>query len=151
MSTSNSRPFLVVAVGGLAVFALAAAWSPARTAPAPEGWKLPQKKLEELKKQLPKLLQDEALAGWLPGAEVRLVRQVGPEEAKVRVLVPHRDDKGRRHHVNEKYLIIHLRFHDGRWTTTKHEASRPGDATQGILLNLAAHRLMDLIDEATEK
>jgi CheY-like chemotaxis protein len=80
---------------GLAALALAAAWFPARTVVlAPEGWMLPRKKLDELKKQLPTVLQDEALAKWLQGAKVRLVRLVGPAEAKVRVLVPGLDGYG---------------------------------------------------------
>jgi hypothetical protein len=48
-------------------------------------------------------------------------------------------------------LVVCLPFHEGRWTTTGHEGSRPGDATQGRPLDLAARRLMDLIDQAAER
>jgi hypothetical protein len=144
MSTSSRRPFLEVAVVGLAVFVLAAAWFPARTAPAPEGWKLPRKKLEELKKQLPGILEDRKLWELLrnepkrKNPEVRLTRQVGPEEAKVRFL------------FGSHYVVIYLRFYDGRWTTTRFEGSWPNDAHHHFL-NVIAHRLMELIDQATEK
>jgi hypothetical protein len=150
MSTSTRRPSLVVAVG-LAVLALAAARFPAWTAaPAPEGGRLPQSKLDELKKQLPTILQDEGVAPWLRGAEVRLVRQVGPEEVKVRVVAPIRDGQGRRLYIKDNYVIVRLRFYDGRWTTAGFEPSWPNDAAHEYL-NIIAHRLMDLIDEATER
>src|SRR5262245_27307121 len=127
MSTSTRRPSLPAAAAGLAVLALAAAWLPARTAaPAPENWKLPQKKLDELKKRLPTILRDEGLASWFRDAEVRLVRLVGPEEAKVRVVAPRRDGQGRRLYHEDNYVIVRLRFFDGRWTTAGFEGSWAG-------------------------
>jgi hypothetical protein len=142
------RTFLVAGLAGLTL-----SWVclPTRTAPVPESRKLPQKKLDELKKQLPTLLQDESLkAIWNQGAEVRLVRLVGPAEAKVRILVPFRDNMGQRRYLDEMYLLIYLHFYNDRWTTTRFEGSWPNEA-KNYSANVFAHRVMDLIDEATEK
>jgi hypothetical protein len=144
-------PFAVAVFACLAALALAAAWFPAgKAAPAPENWKLPQKKLEELTKQLPKILQDEALAKWLKDMEIRLVRLVGPEEAKVRVRVSGGVIQGQRHYLGDRYLVVRLRFYDGRWTTAGFERSWPDDNANAHLTVLI-HRFMDLIDEATER
>src|SRR5262249_3646284 len=125
----------------LPIALLAAAAACAAGAPAPDPGRLPRARFEALKKRLPRLVE-----GWLkerwarevsaravgkPGysSEVRLARLVGPAEAKVTVLL-HLSSGGRRVAWGDQVLTVHLRYYEGRWTSTGFDASWPAANTE---------------------
>jgi hypothetical protein len=100
-------------------------------APAPESSMGARQKLEVLRKRLPsvveKWLKDELSLYWLPKTwtckpEVRLVRRVGPERAKVVICFKTFDEKGARQTNGNLLLNVFLNFHDGCWTTESFES-----------------------------
>jgi hypothetical protein len=90
---------------------------------------------------------------WLPhwcscNSEVRLLRRVGSDRAKLVILFEAFDDKGARAQNWDVLLTVFLSYHDGYWTTERFEAARRGERTA---LGQSFAFLMLAIDEATEK
>jgi hypothetical protein len=98
--------------------------------------------LEELKKRLPGVVAAWAKEHWYKDAvKVRLVRQIGPDEAKITLQC----------HYQPKYyelLTIYLRYYGGHWTTTRFDATWDAKDTHA---NKAVRFLMLAIDESGGK
>jgi hypothetical protein len=117
-----------------------------------------KEKLEALKKRLPDLADDWLkkrphdgwlLDGWTCKPELRLVRQVSPDRAKVVILFAMYDKKGAPWPVQDLLLTIFLSYYDGHWTIERSEvAGRLNDA-RAVRPTFAF--LMLVIDEAAEK
>ncbi len=127
------------------------------SAPAPDRDRLPKQKLEALKKRLPNLvgdwLKEKGNVTWLARSatcnpELRVLRRVGPDRAKVAILFEAFDDKGAREVNWDVLLTIFLSYQDGCWTTDRFEAARRG---QKAGLGESFAFLMLAIDEAAEK
>jgi hypothetical protein len=114
-------------------------------APAPDRAK---EKLEAMKNKLPEVVTkwgevNAPKFGRRQQAKLRLVRQVGPTEAKVNVLVWSEQSGD----LDGVAVTIFLRYYQDSWTTTRYEGDwgdAPGAAN-------AARVLMLLIDELGEK
>jgi len=128
---------------------------PIEAAPAPDRDRLLKQKLEALKKRLPDLVSDWLKKGgktpdWLPevctcNSEVRLLRRVGSDRAKLVILFEAFNDTGTRLRHWDVLLTVFLSFQDGCWTTERFEAARRGEkATLGQCFAF----LMLAIDEA---
>lgn len=135
---------------------------PVRGAPIPESSRLPRQKLDALAKRLPKVLEDkdwqEHLAalgkilvskiGPITGfgnLEVKLVRRIGPAEAKIRLRLPAKGSRGKQLPTEDIWWVIHLRYYDGLWTTTSVDSSLAPNFAGAAG---AGHYLMHLLDEA---
>ena len=128
-------------------------------APAPAPGLKAKEQLEALKKRLPSILGDWLKENnqhfswmgtdWTYKPEVRLLRRVGPERAKVAILFTAADADGRRDSDRDVLLTIFLAYQDGCWTTEQFEVNirnfgvRPPRTTFAFL--------MLAIDEAAEK
>jgi hypothetical protein len=109
--------FLAVALSAL---------PPAGAAPAPTDGGA-RRKLQDLKKRLPRIVGAWAKARWYGRAavEVKSVHLVGPSEAKVNLFsrdigkgAPMPPDSDR-----DEVFTIYLRYYDGQWTAGRFEAS----------------------------
>ena len=125
--------------------------------PAPDPGRLPKQRLDALKKRLPALVDDWSKKreniGWLPNqgackAELRVMRQVGPDRAKVVILFEAFDRTGERAVNYDVLLTVFLSYHDGFWTTERFEAL---NHVNGEALRTIFAFLMLVIDEAAEK
>jgi hypothetical protein len=126
-------------------------------APAPDRDRLPKQKLEALKKRLPDLVNDwlqmKEYDHWLPRninckPELRVLRRVGPDRAKMVILFAAFDGKGAPVHGYDMLLTVFLSYQDSCWTTKRYE-------TAMRYKEIAGHQtfafLMLAIDEAAEK
>ncbi|HTU22221.1 MAG TPA: hypothetical protein VMG10_29550 [Gemmataceae bacterium] len=129
------------------------------SAPAPVRGLKAKEQLEALKKRLRNFLADWMKeknqhfdwmgTDWTYKPEVRLLRRVGPERAKVVILFTAADAAGRRDSDRDVLLTIFFAYQDGCWTTEQFEVNicnfgvRPPRATFAFL--------MLAIDEAAEK
>jgi hypothetical protein len=131
----------------------------AAAAPAPDTAAAAKAKLEALRKELPGLLDDWAKkpgnATWLMDKstcrpELRLLRRVAPDRAKMVVVFAAFDAAGGRAEGQNLVLTAFLSFQDGCWTSERFEATR-------YRLEVVRVAHMDLtlllleVDEAAEK
>jgi hypothetical protein len=118
-------------------------------APAPAPGRAAKEKLEALKKKLPDLVSDWLKERWPPkkAVEVRVVRMLGPTEAKV-VLMSHWADSKGRTNPNDEVFTIFLVYYDGVWSATRFDSSW---TVKDDFENNAVRLLMLAIDEAAEK
>jgi hypothetical protein len=80
--------------------------------------------------------------------ELRVLRRVGPDRAKLVILFEAFDNKGARAQSCDMLLTDFLSYQDGCWTTERSEAARRGEnAASGQSFGF----LMLAIDEAAEK
>jgi hypothetical protein len=114
-------------------------------APARAPGREAKEKLEALKKRLPDVVRSWTKERWSKGeaVEVRIVRMLGPSQAKVVLLSRGTDPFGRPSPDNDKVFTIFLNFYGGIWSTTRLDGSAQ-DACENRFLMLA-------IDEAAEK
>jgi hypothetical protein len=129
-------------------FALLMALPNAGAVPAPASGREAKQKLEALKKRLPDIVAAWAKEQWSEEIEVRVVRLVGPTQAKVSLLSAYKDGEGRRRPRRDVVFTIFLDYYDGAWTTTRYEALWVGTKDDR---DRALQLLMLAIDEATEK
>jgi hypothetical protein len=119
-------------------------------APTPAPVLKAKEKLEALKKKLPDVVSSWAKERWHPkeAVEFRVVRMLGPTEAKV-VLVSHWVDRqGRPNPNNDNVFTFFLVYYDGVWSPTRSDATwlvTDDFRSRGIRF------LMLVIDEAAEK
>jgi hypothetical protein len=130
---------------------LAAALSavpPAWAAPAPADGA--RRKLEDLKKRLPRIVAGWAKERWFDAVEVKSVHLLGPAEAKAHFLCKDVGVKGGRpaDPVNDGFFTVYLRYYDGEWTASRFEASWERAAHHK---NRALRFLMLAIDAADAK
>jgi hypothetical protein len=115
-------------------------------APPPDQAK---EKLDALKKKLPEIARKwiKDMTVFQDQVEIKLVRQIGPTEAKTTLLFPYIDHRGIHQPKNDEMLTIHLRYYEGIWTSTGYQASWGRMEWK----ELAVHKLMLAIDELGEK
>jgi len=127
-------------------------------APAPAPGRQAKEKLEALKKRLPDLVEDWLkkrprdnwiTRQWTCKPELRLVRQVGPERAKVVIFFAMFDDTGAPVPSQDVLLTIFLSYYDGFWTTERSEVA--GHLNEKNAVRPTFSSLMLALDEATEK
>jgi hypothetical protein len=142
--------------------ALLLTFSTAGAAPAPDPGREAVKELEKLKKRLP-----EIFAAWLANdgrflqnvnlrvregesykPELRLLRRIGPDRAKVVFLLAAIEKDGKRREDWDEMVTIFLSFQDGCWTTERIDTLTVLD---NRFQRLFLARLMLAIDEAAEK
>ena len=118
-------------------------------APASAEGRAAKEKLEALKKKLPDIVSSWAKERWYDNCtvEVRVVRMLGPTEAKVVLMSRWADPKGRPDLSHDNIFTIFLDFYDGVWSTTRSDAWSLTDD----YFNRAIRFLMLAIDEAAEK
>jgi hypothetical protein len=138
------RCILLPAIALVALTALTAA-----AAPAPTDGRA-KERLEALKKRLPGVVAAWAKERWYRSnkVEVRVVRRLGPAEAKVSILSRSFHSDGTRTRHDDAVLTIHLRYYDGAWTTTHFDGT--WSATNDFN-SRAARFLMLAIDESEGK
>jgi hypothetical protein len=126
-------------------------------APAPTPGQKAKVKLEALKKRLPDLVDDwlkkRPNDGWLTRdftckPEIRLVRQVGSDRAKVVILFSMVDGQGTPFPSQNLVLTVFLSFYDGSWTIERSEVAGRLNG-KGVRPTFAF--LMMAIDKAAEK
>src|SRR5215469_12595754 len=83
-----------------------------------------KEKLETLKKRLPYVVSSWAKERWYDNCtvEVRVVRMLGPTEAKVVLMSRWADPKGRPDPPKDTVFTIFLDFYEGVWSTTRSDA-----------------------------
>jgi hypothetical protein len=140
-----NRPVFIL----LAVAVLFPATGAAGAAPVPDEEKAARKELERLKERLP-----EVLTGWVKKrwwgsgyqAKLRVIRQTGPGEARVWILLEDTDDPTR-----DEALTLYLRYYRGAWFTTRFEGTWQSDDPWKGNKDRAARFLMMAVDEAGGK
>jgi len=125
----------------LALFVTLAACAPAGADPAPARARDAKTRLEELKRKLQDIVVEWADREEMGHAWFSRVRQIGPDEAKITVVLK---EAGSPRNV----VTVFLRFYDGLWVTTRYEASW---LTIDLTRHRAAEILMVNIDDAAEK
>lgn len=122
----------------------------ADAAPAPAPGLKAKERLEALKKRLPEVVKSWSKARWYTDwvVEVRVVRMLGPTQAKVVLMSRSSDDKERLGSGQDKVFTIFLDFYDGIWSATRFEGSWPAN---NDFDNGSVRFLMLAIDEAAEK
>jgi hypothetical protein len=127
------------------------------SAPAPDRDRLPKQKLEALKRRLPDLvgdwLKETGNISWIPRSyscnpELRVLRRVSTDRAKLVILFEAFDSKGARAQSCDMLLTVFLSYQDGCWTTERSEAARRGE---NAALGQSFAFLMLAIDEAAGK
>lgn len=115
-------------------------------APAPAPGLKAKETLEALKKRLPDVVRAWAKERWYPNekVEVRVVRMLGPSQAKVVLMSREKESAS----ANDKVFTIFLDFYDGYWSTIRFDASW---AAKNDFENRNVRFLMLAIDEAVEK
>jgi hypothetical protein len=119
-------------------------------APAPAPGRAAKEKLVALKKKLPDIVSSWAKKRWYGSdtVEVRVVRMLGPSQAKV--VLFSRGPDGRKEIVPHGDIVftIYLDFYDGTWSATRFDGGWPAknDFEPG-----SVRFLMLAIDEAAEK
>jgi len=125
---------------------------PGTAAPAPDADRQPRKTLETLKKKLPQVVTGVVKSdAWFLGSnecKVKLVRRIAADEAKIILVLEGNDGDGKHLVRDDDYLVIHLRYFDGAWTTIRFEGSFHPDH---VYIKRAAHALMLAIDQLGEK
>jgi hypothetical protein len=118
--------------------------------PAPDPVRLPKQTLEALRKKLPDIAEAWPKERWYASAavEVRVVRLLGPSQAKVVVLSKSADAKGGRQPDHDQVFTIFLDYYDGAWSATRFDPSSPAKADFD---SWAVRFLVLAIDEAAEK
>ena len=118
--------------------------------PAPDPGRLPKQKLEALKKKLLDIVEAWAKERWNTGTSVhvRVVRLLGPSQAKVVLLSRSEDAKSGRQPDQDEVFTIFLDYYGDAWSATRLEGSCP--ATNHFN-SWAVRFLMLAIDEAAEK
>jgi hypothetical protein len=146
---SNSQRRLLMRASLVSLVVILAA-TQLEAAPAPNTTRKAKEKLEALKKRLPDIVSSWAKERWYQTetVEVRVVRMLGPTQAKVVLLSQASDDQGGRKPYQDKVFTIFLDFYDGIWSSTRFDASWP--ATNHFE-NSSVRFLMLAIDEAGEK
>jgi hypothetical protein len=140
-----NRPVFVL----LAVAVLFPATGAAGAAPVPDEDKAARKELERLKERLPEVLTGWVKKRWYPGhqAKLRVIRRIGPGEAKVWILIENPKDA-----EWDEALTLYLRYYRGAWFTTRFEGTWQSD---NPLIkqkdDKAARFLMMAVDEAGGK
>jgi hypothetical protein len=134
----------------LAVTALALAFAAGgRSAPTPESAPaLPtaaEKALQALKKRLPDVVAKWAKEVNETAPEVKSVKRLGPEEAKL-TLVATDTRPGQKPEV-DSVVVIYLRYFDGSWVTTRYEDTAAGPKLMQLPRRNALSLLMLAIDE----
>jgi hypothetical protein len=119
-------------------------------APAPAPVRAAMEKLEALKKKLPDIVSSWAKERWYASetVEVRVVRMLGPSQAKVVLLSRASDGKRGPFPQNDIVFTIFLDFYDGTWSATRFDGSWPAKSD---LENGSVRFLMLAIDEGAEK
>lgn len=119
-------------------------------APAPAPSNKAKEKLESLKKQLPEIVSSWAKERWYPNASiyVRVVRRLGPSQAKVVLMSRALDGKGGRTTYSDKVFTVFLDFYYGMCPVERFEVSWP---ERSDFENRNVRFLMLAIDEAAEK
>jgi hypothetical protein len=125
--------------------------------PVPDQVRLSKQKLETLKNRLPGLVADwmkeRRNTGWLPNGgtcnpELRGLRRLGPDRAKVVLLFTVFDQTGARAPYHDVLLTIFLTYQDDCWTTDRFEVASRVNAEASR--STFAFLMLD-IDEAAEK
>jgi hypothetical protein len=119
-------------------------------APAPEPGREAKQKLEGLKKRLPDAVAAWAHERWAGSSrvEVRIVRLLGPAEAKLTLVSLAANTQGGREPEHDEVITVFLRYYDGAWSATRFEVSWPASDNES---NKAVRFLMLAIDEAGSK
>lgn len=119
-------------------------------APAPAPGLKAKEKLEALKKKLPGVVRSWAKERWYTSetVEARVVRMLGPSQAKVVLMSRCANSKGEPDPQHDNVFTIFLDFYDGTWSATRFDATWPATSE---LRNTPARFLMLAIDEAAEK
>lgn len=132
----------------LVVFACWAGVGSSSAPPAPGPRAKPEESLRTLERSLPRFLarwmeeDQEAFYGPYKPA-VRLCRLLGPDRAKLTIVLPYDSPEIGRLPEADVFLSVYLDHHSGRWTTTRFDAGRALNDVQ----RRAVHALMLAIDE----